>query len=307
VNPKISIIIATYNGAEKLPNILQALKNQSFRDFEVLVMIDGSTDNSEEVAWSWKNSFEKFSVHKIPNSGRSVIRNTGARMASTELLLFFDDDMRPLPNCVALHWEHHQKHPGSIVTGGLSEDPAHCTKDIHLYKVHLSEKWTAPLVRLEGIPLNRSNFFVTAANLSLSKRLFDQLKGFNERLTDAEDYELGLRALKQQVQLFYAPKAFAWHDDYKSAAGLIKRQRQYAQMNRYLIDEGIIPADEVTKAAMQLSMFKKLFFRLFTFRFWINSIDNSRIWNIMPQKIRYKFYDWIITSNGTYYIYEVKL
>lgn len=47
--PAVSVVIPSYNGAHKLPNLLAALTHQTFKDFEVIVVIDGSTDGSERI------------------------------------------------------------------------------------------------------------------------------------------------------------------------------------------------------------------------------------------------------------------
>src|SRR6187397_1060160 len=96
-----SVIIPTYNGAHKVVNVLRALEQQTHLPDEVVVVIDGSTDNTAELLRT--NTFKLPSLRIIeqPNGGRAQVRNRGAKEASQDLLIFFDDDMRPVPQSVA--------------------------------------------------------------------------------------------------------------------------------------------------------------------------------------------------------------
>ena len=101
----LSVICATYNGEDKLPGLLKALEsnfNDSQLDFEVIFVIDGSTDKSEELLSLFKNSNSTQEIKVIKNSsnlGISQSRNVGIAASRSEILVFLDDDCRPTP-----HW-----------------------------------------------------------------------------------------------------------------------------------------------------------------------------------------------------------
>ena len=90
MNPKVSIVIPTYNRADYLRITLQSIKNQTFRDFEVIVVDDGSpNDEAKEVCADF--SFCKYV--KIENSGGPAKpRNVGIDMAKGQYIAFVDDD-----------------------------------------------------------------------------------------------------------------------------------------------------------------------------------------------------------------------
>jgi glycosyltransferase involved in cell wall biosynthesis len=73
---KISIIMATYNRADYLPRAVNSVLNQSCRNFELIIIDDGSTDNTEEVVKSFKDTRIKF-IKNEHNQGMSVARNRG--------------------------------------------------------------------------------------------------------------------------------------------------------------------------------------------------------------------------------------
>ena len=90
----LTVIISTYNGAKKLPVILDSLTKQSYKDFELLIVVDGSIDETMDVLQEWTNRFYDFKIIYQQNKGRAAVRNTGVKNAKGELLLFFDDDLK---------------------------------------------------------------------------------------------------------------------------------------------------------------------------------------------------------------------
>ncbi|MES2838444.1 MAG: glycosyltransferase [Bacteroidota bacterium] len=299
---KVSVIIPTYNGAHKISNILQALTQQTYTDFETIVVIDGSTDNTQEVIESFKNKLPHLKVIVQENKGRGAVRNRGAKEANGDLFVFFDDDMIPLNNCIEEHIKHHQKFPNTINTGDLAEDSTKCKTDIQKYKAYLSGVWSKTLSGYIGKPLKKERIFITAANFSILKNTFETLNGFDENLNDIEDFDLAVRAYKANINMYYSYNAFAWHNEYITCQSYIKRQRQYS-----------IAIDQLEKNKPELySEFqstkiktpkglKYLIFLFFAANFWIWTIDKCNWLIILPKKLRYKIYDLTITSNGVFF------
>lgn len=88
---KFSVIIPTYNRALLIEDTIQSILNQSFTDFEIIVVDDGSTDHTEEVVKRF-SSDPRFSYHKKINGERGIARNYGAALARGEYVNFFDSD-----------------------------------------------------------------------------------------------------------------------------------------------------------------------------------------------------------------------
>ena len=90
--PKVSIIIPVYNVEKYLPACPDSILNQSFKDFEVLLIDDGSTDKSREICDKYSLSDKRIrTIHKI-NEGVSIARNTGIKEAKAEWITFIDSD-----------------------------------------------------------------------------------------------------------------------------------------------------------------------------------------------------------------------
>ena len=90
-NPLVSIIIPNYNHARYLGDAVHSVLNQDYQNFEIIVVDDGSTDNSREVA---RQFGEKIHYIYQENAGLSAARNTGIRVAKGSLIGVLDaDDM----------------------------------------------------------------------------------------------------------------------------------------------------------------------------------------------------------------------
>lgn len=85
--PKFSIIVPVYNTEKYLKRCLDSIKNQSFKDYEVIIVNDGSTDNSSDIISKYS-----YKVINQENLGLSMARNNGVKESSGEYLIFLDSD-----------------------------------------------------------------------------------------------------------------------------------------------------------------------------------------------------------------------
>lgn len=92
MNPFISIIIPVYNTEKYISDCLDSILAQTYKNFEVIIIDDGSTDNSLSICNTYKEKNKNISVLHIENSGVSAARNTGIKHAKGEFLLFVDSD-----------------------------------------------------------------------------------------------------------------------------------------------------------------------------------------------------------------------
>src|SRR4051812_8191379 len=92
--PTVSVVVTTFNRAVLLEHTLQSVLNQTYRDFEVVLVDDGSTDATAEVASKYK-PVVKY-IYQA-NKGQSPARNTGIKAARGEFVAFVDDDDLWLP------------------------------------------------------------------------------------------------------------------------------------------------------------------------------------------------------------------
>lgn len=292
----VSVIIPTYNGAHKVINALEALATQGRQDFEVIVVVDGSTDDTLAVLRRQDWGIQHLMIIEQANGGRSISRNNGAKQAKGNILVFFDDDTRITADCLNKHIAHHQKIPRSFLVGSVPEDYDKMKTDFQHYKAHLSRKWVEPLPTEK--PLNKQNLFLTAANFSTPKDLFWELGGFDECLTDAEDFDLGVRAFQKGVPVYFDKENIVWHDDFITCKSYFKRLKQYATSHKKLMAlKPEVYTEYNQYQPKPIGTFKKIIYGFLSFNFWVWCIDNMNILRILPTRLRYKLYDLITTAH----------
>ncbi|WP_104472345.1 glycosyltransferase [Acinetobacter indicus] len=91
-NPFFSFIIPVYNVERFLPECIESILNQSFTDYEILLIDDGSTDNSLEICRYYEKKDERIKALTKPNAGLSHTRNVGLNIATGEYIFFLDSD-----------------------------------------------------------------------------------------------------------------------------------------------------------------------------------------------------------------------
>src|SRR3989441_12309052 len=106
--PYVSVVIPVYNGERYLADAIQSVRDQTYQNFEVIVVDDGSTDGSAEVAQSFGEAIRY--VHQA-NGGVCKARNTGMAVARGGYLAFLDQDDLWLPDKLATQVAYLDSHP----------------------------------------------------------------------------------------------------------------------------------------------------------------------------------------------------
>jgi hypothetical protein len=116
--PRISVVVCTYNGARTLAQCLDALLKLNYPDYEVLVVSDGSSDDSASIAARYP-----FQLISTPNEGLSNARNLGAVGATGEILAYIDDDAVADADWL-LHIAESFRNPAYAAVGGPNVAPS---------------------------------------------------------------------------------------------------------------------------------------------------------------------------------------
>lgn len=298
----VSVIIPTYNGAQKVLDLLKCLELQSFKDFETLVVIDGSTDNTVDLLENTFFSLNSFRLITQENIGRAAVRNRGAGEAKGDILIFFDDDMKPEEGCVAAHIAFHEKHHNAVSVGSAINMLIDSDSEMQKYKCYYSREWEAKLFTESEKSLTKDNLYLTAANFSIQKATFGDLGGFDERLKDAEDYDLAVRLFAKGIPVYYTRTAAAWHMERCSYKSYVNRRKEYVAAHKLLNDLNPELYQTFNKRSVkEAGKFKSVFFWFFSFNFWGGLIENSFFSFWLPSKARFRLYDWVITSHVLYF------
>ena len=109
-NPVISIIVPVYNVEKYLDNCLKSILNQSFKDFEVILVNDGSKDKSGEICNIYSQKDSRIKVFNMENSGAGKARNKGLDLAQGKYIFFVDADDWLENNALEEHFKYITKY-----------------------------------------------------------------------------------------------------------------------------------------------------------------------------------------------------
>ncbi len=203
-HPKYSIIIPLYNRPQELDELLQSLTQQQFKNFEVLIIEDGSTLTSEKV-------FEKYSsqlsivYYFKPNSGPGPSRNFGFQKARGDFFIAFDSDCIIPPHYLNAVEKFIQQNKTDAYGG---PDRGH--ENFTLLQQAMAFTMSAFLTT-GGIRGGKAtNFQPRSFNMGISREVFEKTGGFVfDRF--AEDIELSLRMKKMNFKVHLIPDAYVFH------------------------------------------------------------------------------------------------
>ena len=217
--PRVSVIMPTFNRAHCLERAIDSVLDQTFRDYELIVVDDGSTDHTADLLKRYDDSLK--SIHQ-QNRGVSAARNTGIRAARGELVALLDSDDCWLPTKLERQVDFFETHPQAQVCQ-TEEIWIRNGRRVNPKRRH--RKFSG-LIFEKSLPL----CLVSPSAVMVRKKLFDTVGLFDERLPACEDYDLWLRvSCRYPVYLLDDPliiKRGGHKDQLSRAAGLDKYRIQ---------------------------------------------------------------------------------
>lgn len=200
-----SVIIPLYNKAPYVAKAIESVLGQTYRDFEVIVIDDGSTDQSLEVAKTFEN--KSITIVSQPNSGVSTARNNGVKIAKYPYICFLDAD----------DWWH----PTFLeeMKRLITDFPDAGIYGSGYYIVKNGQERIAPIGVPQGFERGIIDYCevyaktlcmpLTSISVVIPKHIFDEEEGFKSKLKFGEDFDLWIRiALKHKVILVNKPLAY---------------------------------------------------------------------------------------------------
>lgn len=173
----ISIIVPCYNQAQYLDECLQSVLDQTYQDWECIIVDDGSPDHTEEIAKNWTQKHTRFIYFKKENGGVSSARNFAIEKAKGEWILPLDGDDKIAENYLLLASKEFSKNPNII----------YCQAN------YFGEK--SGLMTLE--PFNPENLILENQIFCTSffkKESWKELNGYDEKMQNGyEDWEFWIR------------------------------------------------------------------------------------------------------------------
>jgi peptidoglycan/xylan/chitin deacetylase (PgdA/CDA1 family)/glycosyltransferase involved in cell wall biosynthesis len=242
---RFSIVIPTYQRREVVLGSVQALARQEFEGkFEVIVVVDGSTDGSGEALRQLSLPFPLTVIEQV-NQGASTARNRGAETARGEIILFLDDDMEAHPQMITEHDHSHQEGADAVI-GNIPLHPESPKNFLSYVVGEWAEERVNELLAVNGnLPFNE----IMTGQLSISRKTFFDLGGFDIKFTQGgsfgnEDLDFGLRLTKGGYKVFFNPKAISWQ---KYVVTPRQYLRQYLHAGRADVLFARLHPEEATK------------------------------------------------------------
>lgn len=220
--PPVSVVVCSYNGAGTIRDTLHHLQKLDYPDYEIIVVNDGSTDETEAIV-------REFSLTPISteNRGLSNARNTGWKAARGEIVAFIDDDAYPDPDWLKfLAAMYSSTEYGAV--GGLSPAPpgdgpvADCVANAPGRPVHVLLTDT----EAEHIP---------GCNMSFRRSVLEAIGGFDPRFRVAgDDVDICWRVQQEGWKIGYQAAALNWHHCRNSMKAYWKQQMGYGKAEALL-------------------------------------------------------------------------
>ncbi len=221
--PKVSVIVCSYNGGQTLEACLRSLKKLNYSDYEVVLVDDGSKDNTKEIVshHPWVKT-----IHQ-PNMGLSVARNVGAAHASGEILAYTDSDCMADPD-----WLYYLV--GTLLSGdyagvgGPNISPP-------------AQNWHQACVA--AAPGGPSHVLLTdvvaehipGCNMAFHRWAFDKVGGFDPEYRKAgDDVDFCWRLQQEGQVIAFSPSAIVWHYRRFTLKAFRKQQEGYGEAESLL-------------------------------------------------------------------------
>ncbi|SHH00330.1 glycosyltransferase [Tepidibacter thalassicus] len=184
---KVSVIIPTYNYGEFICDAIDSVLNQTFKDFEIIVVDDGSTDNTKDIIKKYR---DKISYYYKTNDGPASARNLGIKKSNGKYICFLDADDIFLPNKLELQvnlLKNNSNKNISLVYSDFLIVNKNLNKVLKYYKC---KKFLSHNQAFNYLMLD--NYINTSTVMTLKDCLFE-VNLFNEKYKYLEDYDLWIK------------------------------------------------------------------------------------------------------------------
>lgn len=204
---KYSVIIPLFNRPDEIDELLDSLTKQTFQDFEVLVIEDGSSEKAEDIV---KGYADRLTVHYHykENGRQGFARNFGFERASGDWFIVFDSDCIIPPQYFEEVEAFLANHPEINVFGG----PDAASPDFSPWQKAISYAMTSPLTTggIRGGKSTVGTFHPRSFNMGISRKAWETTQGY--RITvKGEDIEFSLRLMEHGMKSALIPGAFVFH------------------------------------------------------------------------------------------------
>ena len=236
---KVSVIVPCFNRAAFLNDALQSVYEQTYKNWECIIVNDGSTDETEKIAIEWSERDERYKYYSKETEGVSSARNYGVDRASGSFIQFLDSDDIIAPNKLEIGME--------AVSEMTKEQSSVVVSNFRTFS-RTKEETSDPYCTLAGEHLNFRNILVKWSVLSIpihcglfDSRLFFDFR-FPEDLKAYEDWVMWLNIMNKEPDVFFIDQPLAFY----------RRHPQSLTRNPQFMDENLKRAMKYVKTFINM-------------------------------------------------------
>lgn len=226
--PLVSVVLCTYNGGRTITESLEHLKSIDYPNYEVVIVNDGSNDNTVSILKMYSDSYG-YKVINTGNRGLSYSRNLGIAASRGEIIAYIDDDAYPDPQWLYYLAISFMKNPDFAAVGGPNIVPpedgmiAQCVANSPGGPAHvlISDKVAE---------------HIAGCNMAFRREVLEELGGFDVQFhTAGDDVDVCWRIIKAGYKIGFSPSALVWHHRRSSIKKYWKQQYNYGRAEAMLL------------------------------------------------------------------------
>lgn len=190
-SPRVSCIIAAYNASAYLRDAINSLQRQTYENIEIIVVDDGSTDETANIAESAAVHDKRVRIMRIANSKQAIARNTGIDKAKGEFIANLDADDLAMPTRIERQLAFLQEHAGYVAVGGAIR-----LIDCDGCEIGVDVLPTTHVTIADNLRNGNPGAGLILSASMVRKACLQAIGGFRPEFVPAEDYDLWLRLIE---------------------------------------------------------------------------------------------------------------
>lgn len=219
--PRVSILLPTYNRGKIIKEAIDAVINQDYPDWELIILDDCSTDNTQEIGKHYVENYDNIRYHRNSvNIMQPGNRNIGLSLAKGELIFFIEDDLVVNKQCLALLVETYDRLKLQNKVGGVMPRLVSILQDQLKYEGNdpiIFSRFTGEMYINYWVVCNEVKETITTHACTLyPKKILIEVGGYPEHVYIGncyrEESDLNFRVLHQGYHFYYQPEAWAFHN-----------------------------------------------------------------------------------------------
>ena len=250
-SPSVSVLMSVYNGQAFLAEAIESILNQTFGDFEFLIIDDGSTDATAKILSTYASRDERLRVLRHENKGRAASLNIGINLATGDYIVRMDADDVAMPYRLEEQVDFMQRHPEVGLLGGAVDLINTTGQAIKTARPPQEDS------EIKSLMLRYNPMFHSA--VVMRKEVALASGGYRKALLDADDYDLWLRMSERSrlANLCKPILKYRIHSDQVSIRNLehqtlcVLAARTAAKLRSHGIPDPLSDVDEVTPQLLE--------------------------------------------------------